>query len=484
MRFIDYIKIALKNLWRRKIRTSLTIIAVVIGSLAVVSLMSLAMGARNVFISQLESIGALKQITVFPDPEADADFFGGSHEELDKDFAGQLITEELISKINKLEHVEGSSPIIQVYQLQKANVEGGVEKEARLDNITGYRVNPGSEKTLMSGRNFTDNDEMGKIIIGGDLLKKLGYENKADEIIGKTITFKTWEGYWGLDFKLPDPEGADEETWQVIHEIEAEIIGVTTPGPDGRSSYVTETWARHLSKQQRWEWPSQEAWEAHDLEMQRLEEEARARYEEFDRSQYDLKPELLIEDRIADTGFPYMTVSVDDADNVSAVAEEIKKLGVGAVTAEEFLDGILKAFLVVEIVLGAIGSIALLVAAIGIINTMVMAIMERTREIGVMKAVGASRGTIKKLFTLEAGFIGIIGGAFGLLLGWGLGLVANMVAKRFMEDGNFSVESIIEMPLWLIFGVLGFTFLVGILSGLYPAARAAKLDPIDALRSE
>ncbi len=484
MRFIDFIKIAFKNLWRRKLRTSLTIVAVVIGSLAVVSLMSLAMGARNVFIAQLESIGALTQVTVFPDPEADADFFGGSHDDLDKDFTGQLIDGELIANINNLNHVLGSSPIIQAYQLNKAKVEGGLDKSVRLDNVIGYRVLPNTEKNLQAGRNFENNDEIKKIIIGSAYLKKLGYENKADEIIGKTITFETWEGYWGLDFELPDPNDADEEDWQVIHEIDAEIIGVTAPGPDERSSYVTETWARYLNKQQMWEWPTKEEWEAHDEEMRILEQEVTNRGEEFNWEEHQLQPKLVIQDSIAETGFPYMSVTVDEADNVAAVAEEIKKLGVGAITSEEFLEGILKAFLVVEIVLGAIGSIALLVAAIGIINTMVMAIMERTREIGVMKAVGASRNTIKKLFTLEAGMIGMLGGAFGLLVGWRLGQLVNWIAGYFMEEQSFSVESVIVMPWWLFIGVLGFTFLVGVLSGLYPAARASKLDPIEALRRE
>jgi putative ABC transport system permease protein len=132
-----------------------------------------------------------------------------------------------------------------------------------------------------------------------------------------------------------------------------------------------------------------------------------------------------------------------------------------------------------------IGSIALLVATIGIANTMVMAIYERTREIGILKAMGASRREIRQMFMMEAGFIGLIGGVFGLLLGWVLGLGLNQAIQIVMKyrelplRGNFFVVT----PT-LALGVILFATLIGLVAGLLPAQRAAKLDPLEALRHE
>jgi len=132
-----------------------------------------------------------------------------------------------------------------------------------------------------------------------------------------------------------------------------------------------------------------------------------------------------------------------------------------------------------------IGGIALLVATIGIANTMVMAIYERTREIGILKAMGASRGEIRQMFMMEAGFIGLIGGVIGLLIGWLAGLGLNQVIhiySRYRElpvRGNFFV-----VTLTLALGVIVFSTFIGLVAGLLPAQRAAKLDPLQALRHE
>jgi ABC-type antimicrobial peptide transport system permease subunit len=135
--------------------------------------------------------------------------------------------------------------------------------------------------------------------------------------------------------------------------------------------------------------------------------------------------------------------------------------------------------------LGSVGGLALLVAALGVANTMMMAIYERTREIGVLKALGASAREIRRLFTIEAGMIGLIGGVFGLIFGSLLGKLVDWIAHRYLiSEGITGVGDLSVVPWWLAVGALVFAAVVGILAGLYPAARAARLDPVTALRHE
>jgi len=131
-----------------------------------------------------------------------------------------------------------------------------------------------------------------------------------------------------------------------------------------------------------------------------------------------------------------------------------------------------------------IGTIALIIAALGIINTMLMSILERTREIGIMKAVGGSENGIKMIFFVEASFIGLIGAIFGLLLGWAVTRIANQIMNaRIIPDLNQRVD-LFYFPLWLILGAVAFSILVSLAAGLYPAIRAARIDPVRALRHD
>jgi putative ABC transport system permease protein len=137
-----------------------------------------------------------------------------------------------------------------------------------------------------------------------------------------------------------------------------------------------------------------------------------------------------------------------------------------------------------DLFLGIFGSLALAVASIGIVNTLVMAILERRREIGIMKAIGASDGDVKKLFFAEAGVMGAFGGALGVALGWTIGRVINAGTNFYLRQQDLSPEQIWFVPWWLVGGAILFAIVVSLLSGLYPAARAARLDPVQALRYE
>jgi putative ABC transport system permease protein len=134
--------------------------------------------------------------------------------------------------------------------------------------------------------------------------------------------------------------------------------------------------------------------------------------------------------------------------------------------------------------LGAIGTVALIIAALGIINTMIMSILERTREIGIMKAVGGSENQIKLIFFVEAAFIGLIGAIFGLVLGWLVSRVANIIINSRLQPLDASQVDLFYFPLWLIAGAIAFSILVSLAAGLYPAIRAARIDPVKALRHD
>ena len=141
--------------------------------------------------------------------------------------------------------------------------------------------------------------------------------------------------------------------------------------------------------------------------------------------------------------------------------------------------------LIIQAVLGGIGGITLLVASIGIANTMVMAIYERTREIGVMKVIGATGGDVMKMFLMEAGLIGACGGLLGLVCSLGASKLINYLAGDFMGTGmGGETYNISVIPPYLMLFALIFAFCIGIVAGLYPARRASKLSPILAIRNE
>jgi ABC-type antimicrobial peptide transport system permease subunit len=188
---------------------------------------------------------------------------------------------------------------------------------------------------------------------------------------------------------------------------------------------------------------------------------------------------------LAVSGYGSFIVKVDESSNAAGVAKSIRDTyKVGAADAETEIKQQLGIFNILGAVLGGIGGIALVVAAVGVVNTMIMSILERTREIGVMRAVGARRGTVSLLFTFEAALLGFFGGVVGLLVGYGAVLVANPLINNQLSSNNIGSSNIITLPLWLILGVVALTTVIGILAGLYPARRAARLDPVEALRYE
>jgi putative ABC transport system permease protein len=179
-----------------------------------------------------------------------------------------------------------------------------------------------------------------------------------------------------------------------------------------------------------------------------------------------------------------LSVRVENPNQVPAVEDAIKKMGFGAFSIVDANRSMGQFFAVLDGFLAIFGGLALAVASIGIVNTLVMAILERRREIGIMKALGASDADVRGLFFAEAGAMGLVGGAVGVTLGWAIGRLINFGTNIYLERQHFPAAQIWSVPLWLVLSAIAFSIVVSLLSGLYPASRAARLDPVQALRYE
>ena len=175
---------------------------------------------------------------------------------------------------------------------------------------------------------------------------------------------------------------------------------------------------------------------------------------------------------------------ISNPGKVSEVEDAIKKMGFHTLSILDASQGLRRFFTVLDLFLGIFGSLALAVASLGIINTLVMAVLERRREIGILKAIGASDADVEKLFFAEAGAMGVAGGVLGVLLGRGIGAAINFGTGVYLQRHQLPAETVWSAPYWLVGAAILFSVLVSLASGLYPARRAAKLDPVQALRYE
>jgi putative ABC transport system permease protein len=179
-----------------------------------------------------------------------------------------------------------------------------------------------------------------------------------------------------------------------------------------------------------------------------------------------------------------LTVRVEKPADVEAVEATIKKMGFSAFSLLDATRNLRLVFMVFDLLLGIFGSLALAVASLGIINTLVMAILERRREIGILKALGATDGAVKQLFFAEAGVMGVVGGMLGVALGWLIGRALTFGTNFYLHRQNLPSVDISSVPWWLMVGAIAFAIVVSLAAGLYPASRAARLNPVEALRYE
>ncbi len=504
MKATDYIRTAFKNLFRQKLRTFLTIFAIVIGAISVTMMLSLVLAGKKAIVGAIESAGALKIVSIMPSSEVDH----GSDNLLSTSWnsdSKNKIDDTTVEKLKAIPHVEEVAPIIQIMSARTMYLEG----QSKKFNVQTLGIDPSKKMftlKMIAGRNLTSLDK-GKIVLTDEDLGNFGYKGKASEIVGKKIIFVSKMGggvpVWAPDPPKPPMNADSRDYWEELNNKEysypIEIVGVASSAPGISSSLVTLETAREFARMKNWgvDTEEQKAWE-------KANQEAQEKQRAYQQAQQQCVPgkkctlppapsnqgvpfpeqKLMVTDYSVQNGYGSILVKADDANSVSGIASAAEKLNLKATTAQNMIDQFNQLFTVVGAILGGIGSISLLVSAIGIINTMVMATYERTKEIGVLRACGARRSTIRRLFTFEAAFLGFLGGVTGLGVSYVIAKIGNVVLDKVAVQQSLPLEGLITFPVWLVFGVIGFTTLIGMLAGLYPAFRASRMDPITALRYE
>jgi len=421
--FADILRSAVRNLGRRPVRNVLTAAGVLIGIVTLVAMVSFGVGVQREVQRNFEAVG-LENIFVQP-RYADGDVFDP--------FAAPRpltpLTPDLVTRIRALEGVTAVTPSLSLprgVEIVIADDDaGGAPIPVRASEGGESQFNLGGANTLVVGSDLAEGDSAGVVLVTGLADRLLAPGQSYADLVGAPLTLL-----------LSLPRGETER-------FPTTVIGV-------REGFGSRTLDLGLAER-----AAMKAW-------------------------WFGQPDI-----VAMEGYDLLVVRAASLARVPQLSEIIDSLGVQTQSLDLILDVANQVLALLQALLGSVGGLALLVAALGVANTMLMAIYERTREIGVLKALGASRSEIRWLFTAEAALIGLLGGAFGLLFGTLLGRLVDWIAHRYLiTQGVTGVGALSVVPPWLALGALAFAALIGLLAGLYPAARAARLDPVTALRHE
>jgi len=440
MRFFDLLALVLDNLGRRKGRVALTAIGVIIGTSAVVVLVSLGIGLQQNANSQLFGIGDLTQIQVSPGYSEGPMVIetgpggGGGGEPSFVPITDQSLADFAaipgVDRVIPRDYFYGAGMLYYNRLETYANLSG-----VGLEDLADMNLEAQAGETTLA---------RGTAVIGAMIpmnfynpqLRPGQEPPPPPDLVGQTVklTLIKW----------------DQDGQEIRKNLQLRIVGMLT------ETQNEPDWNIYISLD----------------DLTAMNEWVNGR--RIDRNK---------------DGYQMVIVQVVDAQEVTTIAEQITEMGYMAWTPQSFVEGINSFYLVLQVMFGAMGAIALLVAAIGIANTMAMAILERTREIGLMKAVGATNMEVLSIFLGESAGIGFIGGLGGVLLGWSAGQVINVLglvylAGQTQQQGYPSPAIAVVTPVWLLGFALLFATLVGLISGIYPALRAATLVPITALKYE
>jgi putative ABC transport system permease protein len=440
MRFFDLVSLIFFNLGRRKGRVALTAVGVVIGTAAVIVLVSFGIGLQENATSQLGNIGDLTRIDVMPGFNVMYDSAGGGGKPPQGgDGTVQMLTPDAIAQITAIPGVKSVLP--RDYMMGGFTLKfGRLEGWAQIMAVEGNNLEPFGY-TLASG---TMTLAKGKVVIGGYIPKNF-YDPRWRPGQPEVVAPEMQDGVLTLVMIKYATDGQE-----IRKTVRLEVVGVLVEEQaeqDG-SIYVS------MEELKSWnEW-------SQGRKIKRDKE-----------------------------GYSNLVVKAESADDVIDITQAITDMGFQAYNNQQYVKGITGFFTVMQIVFGGVGAIALLVAAIGIANTMTMAILERTREIGLIKAVGGTNRNVLSIFLGEAAGIGFLGGLGGVIIGWGGGQILNSIAVAYLADqaiqqGGLPPTVAVLTPVWLPIFALIFATLVGLISGLYPALRAATLVPVTALKYE
>ncbi len=504
MNFTDIISLALRNLRQARLRTSLTVIGVIVGVAAIVTMVSFGLGLQNNILKDAFSrIDFFTSITVFG-PGADAimsmrDGGDASNGQRDQDAATSdsryVLDDKAIEELRKLDGVRYVYPNFSFESFVR--FEGRTRRTGISGAPTDVEYNP-RFRDFIAGRHIAGADAPEAVIterfmtrmrtVGsarrnqrrgpGDgpfqtLPEKTEAERKrmAEEVIGKTLTILTLPsgsapaessasifGIPLLNLPVHSQEADDDGLLSQLERHNYTIVGVLK-AQEGVNLNIGSGGAIFI--------PMEHA----------------GRFRAANRPPMERLGEMLA----GDIGYQSAEVRVTDLARVETIKDQIKKMGFNFWNIGNQIEEIKRVFLIINASLALIGGIALLVASFGISNTMIMSIRERTREIGVMKAIGGSDSEIMRIFFVEASLIGLTGGVLGVLGGWGIDRIANLLANRWItQQAGQAIRQVefFSIPWYLSGGAILFAVLVSLLAAIYPAMSAARVDPIKALRYE
>lgn len=460
MSFLDLLTMSASNLWRRKLRTCLTILGVIIGTTSIVVMLSLGFGLKRSYLQQIESSGGLTTVNVYSGN--DYYYYDSDSSSSSSDTKVEL-TDDMIEQISQIEHVKFVSPVLTADVILK---QGAYQCYANVRAMS-YEAMEKMDIPLASGTIPTSDEEV-RFIFGNNVITDF-YNSKSNEsyydtgelpnvdLSGDFFAIYDTDAYYSSMYGDSDGTKVAAPKKYIISNC-----SLVSGGVDDYNNYSYYVFANI---------------DAMKAQLKKV-----------------FKSKAIPGQPTTKSGKPYSYwvyneayVQVDDFNYVTDVQKSISEMGFQAQSNAEYVESTQKQFSTIQMALGGIGSVALIVAAISIANTMMMSIYERTKEIGIIKVLGCSLGNIRSLFLLEAGFIGFIGGFFGLVLSYILSFVLNKVLASYAGDmfgtGSGSV-GISYIPLWLSGLALVFAVLVGVISGFLPAIRAMKLSPLSAIKTE
>ncbi|MEA4971542.1 MAG: ABC transporter permease [Candidatus Pelethousia sp.] len=431
MKLWDMLRTAFMNLWRRKLRAVLTVLGMVIGTSSIVVMVSLGIGIRASIVESYASMGSLTNITVSSwrwVPSEDGRSGTSTEKKLDK---------RSVESFKSIPGVVAVMPQITTWGMLKS---GKWSSDCSIMGIDA-QVAPTFGIELSEGRypEYKRGGSTYEIVMSQDVLNWFRDPNTGKQAVDKNGVSKiTMESRFQLTFDYsnvyPNMGAGDEgRVPGKIYKLSA--VGMVSPTTNEFSWYCL-------------------------MDLEALKKLAKE------------NPDMNLDTSV----YQQVSVKCENTDAVASVKAAIDEMGFGTSSLQDAVEQAEKQMQQIQYLLGAIGGVSLLVAAIGIMNTMMMSIYERTREIGIIKVLGCRMSNIAGMFLSEAAFIGLFGGALGIGISYGLSAVINM----FVGQSGF--KSLI--PAYLAIGALGFSILVAMISGLYPALRAMRLSPLTAIRNE
>ena len=451
MRFLDLLTMSINNLRRRKVRTALTVLGVVIGTASVVVMVSLGIGLNALMMEMYSSYGSMTAIEIYN--------YGNNGNNGTKDNPLYL-TDDTVKEFLRIPHVTSASPVLETNVILK---QGVYETNTSINGVT---------------REFMEQIPLGQ----GKLPDPKSTE--MEFIYGYAVVqwfqnSKTGKGYWDTQ-ELPDIDYMNKPMF-VIFDTDAYYQSRSGGSGDGTPVKAPKKYLIRTAG-------------VVEGGIDDYNSYAYGVYTDIDQLKTQLK-KIYKKNPIPGQptnkkGKPYSYfiynqayVYVDDMENVTAVQKAITDMGFQANSQMEWIEQSQQTYNMIQLVLGGIGAISLFVAAIGIANTMMMSIYERTKEIGVIKVLGCDLRTIRNMFLLESGFIGFMGGVIGVAISYGIGFIMN----HFLGIGQImtgQAGNISRIPLWLAAAAVVFAIFVGMAAGFFPSLRAMHLSPLAAIRNE